>query len=362
MRISSVLCFLLLTSNSHAAFWKKGEKSKRRRLTENTIPDNVEMDAATGTVTNPAAETKASQTCDGQMAQSLVKANEEMMKAQAELLDMKQEKAQDLKNILELTEVVEIATRDIQDMKAAQAFKIQDLETAYDDLKKKMTDELQEAIALKDQRIESLSESLEMSREELVSEYEDQLKAVEARRMEDETKLTASLSEALDNSHMALEKAAENLKETKSKHEEEIEGWKSALESANKEASETREDSLEKLKETHGQEIAKLRSELEDQKKAAGLTLEQYKDETKVLLLAQTEEKDKQIDAAMVQAKQAKESMKDQIMVRILFLSLILSLSCDDASLTFFFLYLVPSCTVIGIGSLEKQLCQSFVL
>jgi hypothetical protein len=84
MRFSSALSLLCLTSPVSAGLFNRKNDDGRRRLTENPQVEDWDMDASTGTVRkirDPKEE--EAKTCDGQMAKSLVKANDDMLQAQS---------------------------------------------------------------------------------------------------------------------------------------------------------------------------------------------------------------------------------------------------------------------------------------
>jgi len=103
MKWSVVSVLLLVCNTSHAAFWKKNDKDKnhRRRLTErnNNNNNDVELDAATGTVIDTTGTQKQKDSCDGQMAQSLVKANEELLQTQLLLTEERETHATQVESL-----------------------------------------------------------------------------------------------------------------------------------------------------------------------------------------------------------------------------------------------------------------------
>jgi hypothetical protein len=84
MRFSSTLLLLCLASPASSGLFNR-KNDGRRRLTETPQTEDWDTDASTGTVRKiPDPEEEEAKTCDGQMAKSLVKANDDMLQAQSE--------------------------------------------------------------------------------------------------------------------------------------------------------------------------------------------------------------------------------------------------------------------------------------
>lgn len=283
MKLVNAVCFLLLATNSHAAFWNKKDKQNapRRRLTESSPTNVVDVDAATGTVRNVVTSAdqeaaKAAQSCDGQMAQSLVQANAEMMDAQAERDDLRKEKAAALEQIILLRNSLARA----------------------EDVQKELSAKLEQTEKTKDEKIQSLTESLKMSQEELVTEYEAQLGKADERHAEEVQALNDKL-EAANEGYLA-----------------DIRAMESQSLAATEDAKRSLQMGLEEAQQKHSEEVASLKQQLQAQAQKADATLQAHKDEAKAFLLAQIEAKEEKIKAAEVQAKNAEHALIGQKQVR----------------------------------------------
>jgi chromosome segregation ATPase len=278
MRLINAICFLLLATNSHAAFWNKKDKQngQRRRLTES--PTNVvDVDAATGTVRNvltPAQQeaAKAAQSCDGQMAQSLVKANEEMLEARADLGDLQKEN--------------DAALHLIQDLQGSLA--------KAEEVEKELTAKIDQTEQIKDKKIQSLTESLKMSQEEIVTEYEGQLAKAEERHAEQVQALNAKLDNAKED-YLA-----------------DIRAMEAKDLAATEDVERSLQIALEGAQQKHNGEVESLKQQLETQAQEAEATLHTYKDEAKAFMLAQVEAREDKIEAAKGQANNAENALKGQ--------------------------------------------------
>ena len=90
LQLYALICLCLSVSSADAGLFNKNKNAdqQRRRLSQSSGSD-VDADAATGTVKPVLTEEErmikdAANTCDSQMAQSLVKANESMLQAKTE--------------------------------------------------------------------------------------------------------------------------------------------------------------------------------------------------------------------------------------------------------------------------------------
>jgi hypothetical protein len=294
MRTINAICFLLLATDSHAAFWNKKDQQNdgpRRRLTESPTTV-VDVDAATGTVLNVPTSAqqeaaKAAQSCDGQMAQSLVKANEEMLEARADLGDLQKEN--------------DAALQRIQDLQRSLA--------KAEEVAKESTAKIEETEKTKDRKIQSLTESLKMSQEELVTQYEGQLAEAEERHAEQVQALNAKFDNAKED-YLA-----------------DIRAMESKNLAATGDAERSLQIALEEAQQKHNGEVESLKQHLEAQAQEAEATLLTYKDEAKAFLLAQVGAKEEKIEAAKAQAMNAERALEGQLQVcqSITFFSFILS-------------------------------------
>jgi len=280
MKLNSVLCLLLLASNTQAAFWNKnGNNNKdgdsRRRLTE--VPSaSVDVDAATGTVTQTVSDEqekarKAAQSCDGQMAQSLVNANEAMMNAQAERDEMMNQKTQALEQVATLEKSLGEMT----------------------DINRQLEQKVEAAIQEKEAKVQSIMDGLKSSQGELVTDYEKKL---------------VNLVKAHADEMAALNSQIESSKESSSAQIQELE---TKIAESAKAAEDAKAAALKEMQDKHAQEIAKLKEQTAAQEKKAADALAKQERAAQATLNAELKAKSKEVKAAKEQAKKAEQDAKE---------------------------------------------------
>jgi hypothetical protein len=263
--IITVWCLLLLVGTSSALFGNKkdgnnDDDKKRRRLTEATTTD-VDVDAATGTVRNSeeqiAAE-KASTTCDGQMAQSLVKANDAMLAAQSERDESLQQTKEALARLAKMEQAVPKLNAQITSMETSHKEALQkltkksslsrvDIQKELDVKLQELQDETNVALAEKDATVSQLTADLgekDAKMEQLKQQLEEQAKQAEevlimtkeeAKNFmisqvnavkEEKTQLQQQNKEALSLKDQAIKKVEEESKKALSRKDQAIKGLK----------------------------------------------------------------------------------------------------------------------------------------
>lgn len=251
MKLHSVLCLFLLAGNGHAALWNKNGKNKnqkdlhRRRLTE--VPaETVDADAATGTVRQAVPEEEAARTCDGEMAQSLVDANEKMMNAQAERDEAIAQKAQSLDRLA----FVEKSLADLREVKGQLERKVGEVEKA---------------------------------KHEQAGEFEKKV-------------------DQMANAHI------QEL-DTMTGHVEELASLNDEMESNFSEQIQDLEDTIKEMEDQHRREIAELEAQRKKIEKEAAETLAKKEEDARATLKKVKDAKDKKIEAANGRAKKAEEEV-----------------------------------------------------
>ncbi|CAJ1954622.1 unnamed protein product [Cylindrotheca closterium] len=278
MKWNSVLCLLLLASNTQAAFWNKnGNKDgdNRRRLTEEPTV-SMDVDAATGTVTQTVSAEqekaiKAAQSCDGQMAQSLVNANEAMMNAKAERDEMMNQKTQALDQI------------------AGLETSLEQMREVNQQLERKVQETIQE----KDAKIKSIMDGLESTQGELVTDYENKLTNM-ANTYADQVAALNSQIESSKESSMA------RIQELEAKIVQTATAAETALASA-----------LKEVEDKYAGEIANLKEQMVAQEKQAADALANQAKAAQATLNAELKAKNQEIKDAIAQAKKAEQDAKE---------------------------------------------------
>jgi chromosome segregation ATPase len=187
MKLLNLLCSLILlwcsVIGANALFGKNKNGEERRRLSQKNMAD-VDVDAATGTVKHimtaeEKAADEAANSCDSQMAQSLVKANEGMLMTKTERDEALQAKKEGLARIDVLETTVEGLNAKIEEMEAqlkskdeASAAALQELETSKD----QVIADLGTEIAAGREPIEAEHRA---QVEELTSGYDDKLRRLQ---------------------------------------------------------------------------------------------------------------------------------------------------------------------------------------
>ena len=191
MKLNSVLCLLLVASNTQAAFWNKNGNNKdgdgRRRLAE--VPTAaMDNDASTGTVKKVVSkEEKAAQTCDGQMALSLANANEAKITAETERDEMKTQVAALEKSLSEMEEMkrqLEVKVDEITKANEAKVKSIMDsLKSSTGDIVKEYEAKMSEMTKAHADEIATLNSKLESSGSSYSAKIQELEKTIEVMGM-----------------------------------------------------------------------------------------------------------------------------------------------------------------------------------
>ena len=183
MKWNSILCLLLLVNNSHALFnrKKKDKQERRRRLTEENGPSSSVVDDNKQQQKQPDTST-----CDGQLAQSLVKANQEIAKVQSELQQQKSTYEQQLEALkASLQEALEEKDSLVVKHEQEKTQNTTHMENYQKRVATMISQHQQEMIRLSQKRVEmektkdatiaELQTTLASNRDELIMSYETKL-------------------------------------------------------------------------------------------------------------------------------------------------------------------------------------------
>eukprot|EP00980_Cylindrotheca_fusiformis_P030200 scaffold24532_cov157-Cylindrotheca_fusiformis.AAC.3 len=278
MKFLHSVCFLLLlaTKNGDAVFWNKKDKQDggqhpRRRLTESSI--DVDVDAATGTVRHTSPQGNKQSSCDSQMAESLVRANGEVLEAKAERDDLQREKM--------------AALEEIHGLKNSLA--------RAEEAEREWSDKLAQIEAVKDEKIKSLTDSLKMSQDDLVTEYESQLARETERHLREIEELQNTLR-VTNEEHLSA------IRELEFKNREAAENAERTLQTA-----------LQEAQHNHLAEVESLRQQLQEQAREAEEILQKHKDEAENILLSEVRAKDEQIEEVKAHAKNVELALREHL-------------------------------------------------
>jgi hypothetical protein len=208
MRFSSTILLLCLASPASAGLFNRNKKDdSRRRLTETPQTKEYDMEASTGTVREvPDPKEAEAKTCDGQMAKSLVRANDDLLQAQSERdAASKGQKEKETSNALLEQELKEAKT-----MMTTKVEKLEEqLEETKEDAAKKVEQSAkqgQEQVAKVEATAQETIAKLQEEKEQLAKQGQEQVAKAEATAQETIAKLLEEKkgSEALKESEQGL--------------------------------------------------------------------------------------------------------------------------------------------------------------
>jgi hypothetical protein len=239
---STVLLLLCLASPASAGLFnrnKNGNGDGRRRLTEATTPqvEDWDMDASTGTVRKiPDPKEEEAKTCDGQMAKSLVKGNDDRLQAQSErdaaLTGLKEVETSNTRLEQELKETKTIMLAKLERLEEQGQQTKEDAAKTVETLTKqgqeqvakveanaqetifKLQEEKKDFEALKASEIEGLQELLDQQEQKLITESDAKLQLYK-------TEMEAKIEELTQNLQSQEEKEKKSVQEAVAKVEQE---------------------------------------------------------------------------------------------------------------------------------------------
>jgi len=272
---------------ANALFGNKNNKNgeeRRRRLSQRNMAD-VDVDAATGTVKHVmTAEQKAAEeaakSCDGQMAQSLVKANEGMLMAKTERDEALQDKKEALARVEVLETTVEGLNAKIEEMDSIHAEVVAAFRKQVEDAKADLEAQLAakdaaSAAALKDletskdQVIADLEVAIAAGREPVEAEFRSQIEELKASSADKVSQLEADLAAKVAEYEAKLEaQAAEHEESLKTTKEEAKKYMITQVNAVKDEMASLQKQHEEKEAETHGhiQKLGAIKKQVEEEK------------------------------------------------------------------------------------------------
>ena len=284
-----LLCCLLLCVGTSSALFGSGssrERRQRRRLTE-AYSANVDIDAATGTVQNvvPEEEKAATTTCDGQMALSVVRANDALLAAESERDSVKEkhEKAVDRiagleKSVQELNEqisslessrksqveqVVQDKDTEIAELTSKLNLSRGDIQKELDTKLQQLRDQTEASLKGKDEEIHQVSSKCAREIQELqqlTKDREEQFEALLVKTKEESKNFMLSQVQATKKDVAQQE---QEILEKLSTKDETIKGLTAEVQATKKEMAQQEQENLEKLS-TKDETIKGLTSEIKN--------------------------------------------------------------------------------------------------
>eukprot|EP00934_Nitzschia_sp_Nitz4_P008424 Nitzschia sp. Nitz4//scaffold34_size148208//2665//4628//NITZ4_002954-RA/size148208-augustus-gene-0.66-mRNA-1//-1//CDS//3329548717//8414//frame0 len=246
-----LIVLLLVLVDSSNAFWNTRSDRPSRRLTDE--PSNLDVDAATGTVkATLSAEEEASKTCDGQLAQSLVQANDEKYQAQKErdLALEEQKKANSQAAMLENS--VQALKEDVSSLNKANADQLEECKQLLQQAEVDKGVAVQLITRDKDAEFEAFNAQVSREREELQQKQQEALQvATEAYQALEQAKdaeilhLTQVLEESKDDTQREMEAKLTELEKSK---EEALKDMQAAMDAQAKQAEEILEATRDEAK------------------------------------------------------------------------------------------------------------------
>mmetsp|Transcript_52724 Transcript_52724/g.147974 ORF Transcript_52724/g.147974 Transcript_52724/m.147974 type:complete len:556 (+) Transcript_52724:103-1770(+) len=230
----NVVVFLLLSllNHSQAGFFggiidkinnnnnnnKRLTSKPRRRLTDEPL-EHVDVDAATGTVKGEVQDPKDT-SCDGQLAQALVAANDAEMQAKTERDEALKEKMAALEKIVELESKVESLKGNMGDLQSRQEAEIKALKARLAEAAAETVAAVSAAEKVKDDVIAKLKAQLGVAKGDVEKQMEAQLEEMKV-KMERQQKEAEEILEATrqEAKRVLVEKVAsvkEQMKEAES--------------------------------------------------------------------------------------------------------------------------------------------------
>lgn len=237
----AIVVLLSAVDGSQASLWfgggndrkKRQRTSARRRLTDVDEPRNVDFDAATGTVTLTEEQHRLAEkasSCDGQLAQALVNANDAEFKAQQERDEALQAKQVAMDQIAQLQKTIQNLESQMEETKARVTMAEQEKESAVQQVVQQKDGEL-EALKVqlaeadskeratvaateqaKDEEISSLKTQLEATKGDVETQLRDQVEQVNAEAEAKVAEITAQMKQQKKESDELLAATKEESK------------------------------------------------------------------------------------------------------------------------------------------------------
>jgi hypothetical protein len=262
MRLSCALLLLCLISPASAGlFNRKKNGNDRRRLTENPQTEDWDTDASTGTVRQiPDPQEEESKTCDGQMAKSLVKANDDMLQAQRERdVASKGMKEKETSNIR--------LEQELKEIKTSMTAKLEKLEEQLEQTKKDSAKKVEQVTKKGQEQVAKA----EASAKETIATSQEEKKDLEALKESEIEGLQGILNK---QEQKLIAKSDAKLQVYKTEMEAKIEGFALKLESQEQKEKKSVQAAVAKMEEEKIAAVAKV----EEEKTAAVKALEQEKE------------------------------------------------------------------------------------
>ena len=219
MRFSSALLLLCLASPASAGLFNRKNDDGRRRLSETPQTEEWDTDASTGTVLKrPDPKDEEAKTCDGQMAKSLVKANDDLLQAQSERDDAS-------KGLKEKETSNTLLEQELEETKRIMTTKLVELEEQLEQSKENAAKNVEQVTNHGDKQEQKLiAESvakLQVYKTEMEAKIEGFSQRLESQEQKEKESVQAAVAKVEEEKTAAV-KAVEQEKEAIAKENAEI--------------------------------------------------------------------------------------------------------------------------------------------